>query len=41
MRIANALSAEQPLMTTTLLPGLLEAAAKIAPATNTAAALLR
>jgi phenylalanyl-tRNA synthetase beta chain len=28
MRIANALSAEQPLMTTTLLPGLLEAAAR-------------
>ncbi|HET6562848.1 MAG TPA: phenylalanine--tRNA ligase subunit beta, partial [Marmoricola sp.] len=28
MRIANALSAEQPLMTTTLLPGLLQAAAR-------------
>ena len=28
MRIANALSTEQPLMTTTLLPGLLEAAAR-------------
>jgi phenylalanyl-tRNA synthetase beta chain len=28
MRIANALSAEQPLMTTTLLPGLIEAAAR-------------
>ncbi len=28
MRIANALSAEQPFMTTTLLPGLLEAAAR-------------
>ena len=39
MRIANALSAEQPFMTTTLLPGLLEAAARNAGRGHADAAL--